>query len=538
MNDEEKPLDPEALLKELLEKRRREQALIQKKEEEAVDDLLREHSGEQDKSQAESIDIQGSSRPVKIEFDMKPKEVKEYLDKYVIKQDKAKKYLSIAICYHYGRIKRVMDDKNNSDAFIKKNVLMIGNTGVGKTYLVQKLSKLVGVPFVKEDATKFTAAGYVGRDVEDIVKDLYLAAGQNKELAQYGIIYIDEIDKIRKEFTISKDVGGAEVQHGLLKLLEETEIDLSESINPLIGMRAVNNIRGEKGRDGKDRGMTINTKHILFIMGGAFPGLEDIVKKRTGLEQDPPESALTEEELKKMNYDVYRLEKTDWYDYLTAQDLVEYGFEPEFIGRVPIRVGLDELEAEDLYQILKKSKDSVIKQYKNDFAAFGIKVKFTDGALRAFAERAMRERTGARALVSVIEDSLLDYLYELPSTSIKEFTITEDVVNNPKKELVNLIINETIRNYAEKIYEEAGIRITFDRRAVDYLKRIAVNDEKSLSGLCDEMLEKYIPALKLYEKDNFRITEAIIKNPAGYLKKMLKRYSNHKKKKTSAIMSK
>ncbi|KYK25914.1 hypothetical protein AYK26_01395 [Euryarchaeota archaeon SM23-78] len=516
---DKKPLNLEDIWRRQREEREKQQAIREQKEKEDIDNMLRAQGGGEP---TQDMNQQNNPEPVKLDFDMKPKEVKEYLDKYVIKQEKAKKYLAIAICYHYGRIKKVQENGNDSDAFIKKNVLMIGNTGVGKTYLVQKLSKLVGVPFIKEDATKFTASGYVGRDVEEMVKDLYLSADENKELAQYGIIYIDEVDKLRKQFTFSKDVGGAEVQHGLLKLMEETEVDVSGNGDPLVLMKAV-----KKQPDGriKIEKPIINTKHILFIVGGAFPGLEYIVKKKRGLvrEKKPAESPLTEEELRSLGYkaQIEEPEKSDWHDYLRAEDLVDYGFEPELIGRIPIRVGLDDLEADDLYQILKKSEDSIIKQYHNDFDAFGIKVKFTDEALKAFAQKAATEKTGARALVGVIEEYLLDYLYELPSTNIKEFTITEQVIANPRKELIKLIMDDAVRIYSKKIYEQTGIDLSFNKKAIEYLKQKAFNSEQSPSELCEAMFERYIHALKLYGQNKFTVTEAVIKNPDTYLKGML-----------------
>ena len=457
------------------------------REEQEIENMLRNH-------QAQSIEPE---EPVEIGFEMKPKEVKEALDKDVIGQNQAKKYLSNAVCYHYARITRDLeteDSINGADTAIKKNVLMIGNTGVGKTYLVAKIAKLIGVPFVKSDATKFSATGYVGKDVEDMVRDLYLAADRRIQLAQYGMVYIDEIDKIRSGITFGKDVSGVEVQRGLLKLMEETEVDLISNSDPLAAMQAMKEMQATNKKP------TINTKHILFIMSGAFPELKDVIERRLDDEDE------------------------QWYDHITSQDLIDYGMEAEFVGRMPVRVALMDLTEEDLFNILKRSGDSITKQYMRDFLSYGILTEFTDDALRAFAHQAAQETTGARALVGIIENTLLDFMYELPSTDITEFSIDQNVVEHPRKALIELTLESNMKRFSDKFYEQNGIRLNFESEACKLISQKAMENSLGVEEICSNMLERYVHALKLYGQKNFDVVPEVVRTPEKYLKKLLKQY--------------
>ena len=367
------------------------------------------------------------------EFNFLPRELKEYLDRFIIKQDEAKKALSIAICDHYNRIKRQLDQNNSlANKISKQNVLLLGPTGVGKTYLVELISKLLGVPFIKADATRFSETGYVGANVDDLVRDLVQKADGDVKKAEHGIIYLDEADKLASPNNImGKDISGRGVQIGLLKLMEESEVDLKSGHDMISQIQSVMDFQ----KKGKIEKKMVNTKNILFIVSGAFTGIEEIIKKRLNLRQI---SLNKENKEKKNNSDFL-------FQQVNTKDLTDFGFEPEFVARLPIRVGLEELTAEDLFDILKKSEGSILNQYLEDFAAYGIILKVQDDALMAIAEKAAEEKTGARSLMTILEKVLRPFKFELPSTDIKTLVITKEVVENPKDHLKELIAAQTIQ---------------------------------------------------------------------------------------------
>ena len=335
----------------------------------------------------------------------KPKEIKAFLDEYVVGQEDAKKILSVAVYNHYKRVSA--DAKILGDVEIEKsNMLMIGPTGSGKTYLVKTLARILQVPLAITDATTLTEAGYIGDDIESVVSKLLLAADNDVEKAEHGIIFIDEIDKIaKKKETRSRDVSGESVQQGMLKLLEGSEIEVP------VGATSKNAMVPQ---------VTVNTKDILFICGGAFPDLEDIIKTRLNKSSSMGFNA----DLK----DKYDDEK-NIMSYVTVDDLREYGMIPEFLGRLPIIYSLDRLDEDMLVNILKEPKNAILKQYQKLLELDEVKLEFTDDALRSIARKAMEKDTGARALRSIIEDFMLDIMYEIPKDSnIGSVTITEDVV--------------------------------------------------------------------------------------------------------------
>jgi ATP-dependent Clp protease ATP-binding subunit ClpX len=373
------------------------------------------------------------------DFKYKPKDVKAYLDRFVIGQDEAKKALSIAICDHYNHLKNECLNKDQSTNQVKKdinlknslntnyqkqNVLILGPTGVGKTYLVKLIADLIGVPFVKADATRFSEVGYMGANVDDIIRDLVQNANGNTEMASQGIVYVDEVDKLasRRDQT-GRDVTGRGVQFGFLRLLENTDVDLNSSHDMASQFKTFMNFQ-KKGKAEKE---LVNTKNILFIFSGAFHGLEDIInerlsKKAIGLHVDKKQENVSEI-LKKVE----------------VKDLINFGFEHEFIGRLPIRVTCDNLDENDLYKILVESEHSIVAQYIQSFKYYGIKLVFKKEALQLLAKKAHQQKTGARALSAAFEEVLRPFKFELPSTKIKDLEVTEDLVNNPQGSLYHMI---------------------------------------------------------------------------------------------------
>jgi len=419
----------------------------------------------------------------KIKFDLKPQELEAYLNEYVIKQEGAKSILATKVCTHFNRIRHYLEQGREPEpgvGAIKNNIILIGPTGVGKTYLVKLIAKKIGVPFVKGDATKFSETGYVGGDVEDLVRDLVHEAGDDVDLAQYGIIYIDEIDKIASAGQAwGPDVSRTGVQRALLKPMEETEVDLKVAHDPVSQLQAIEHYR----RTGKKEKRTINTRHILFIVSGAFNGLEKIVKERLSKQEIGFRGKMTSKD-----------QVRAFLKQVNAEDLIKYGFESEFIGRLPVISVLEELKAQDLYDILANPNNPIITSKKRDFRAYGIDIKFEDEALKLLAGKAALEKTGARGIVSVIERVLIQFEKRLPSTEIKELVVTPGVVTHPQEELARLLNNPQDPDLRERfqaasLAERLVIKEAVRRREQELLDRYGVPlTETRLELMVDQYL--------------------------------------------------
>ena len=484
-----------------------------------LQDLMRQHfnpgslfgqaqhqpTGEGEPPKAEEEDVKN--------FNYKPREVKAYLDRFVIKQDEAKKVLSVALCDHYHHVRMASEGKEQSN-YAKQNVILLGPTGVGKTYLIRSIADLIGVPFVKADATKFSETGYVGGDVEDLVRDLVRLAQGEVSRAQYGIIYIDEIDKIATaQNTSGRDVSGRGVQTNLLKLMEETDVPV----------RAPNDIAGQlqammemTGRGGKKQPPTINTRHILFVVSGAFGGLEKIVRRRVR-EANIGFAAANRPDVSEETI----------FGQVETRDFIEFGFEPEFIGRLPVRVVCLPLNVDDLFQILKSSEGSIVRQYEQSFAAYGIDILFHDDGLRRIAELAAEEKTGARGLMTVCERIFRELKFELPSTHVKRFVVTRELVDSPLSALKKLMadqekqehvmLSQVVDEFARRFHDAHGLKLQFTPAAVERIVALATEQSKPVRDFCADKFKDYQFGLKLIAQNTgrkeFAIDADAIDNP-------------------------
>src|SRR5437773_2450405 len=461
-------------------------------------------------------------------FNFLPRDIKAHLDRFVIKQDEAKKVLSIAVCDHYNhanylrRLEKEDAARAEETEYAKQNVILVGPTGVGKTYLIKHIADLIKVPFVKADATKFSETGYVGGDVEDLVRELVHKANGDVNLAQFGIIYIDEIDKIASAGNlIGRDVSGRGVQTTLLKLMEETEVPV----------RSMNDIQAqlqaafEFQRRGKAKRETINTRHILFVVSGAFGKLKEQVGRRVRQSQ----IGFSAEPVQVMDNELFQ--------HVTTQDFVEYGFEPEFIGRLPVRVVCEDLDADDLFKIMKYSEGSLLRQYERAFCAYGIEISFEDEALRLLAEAAAQEKTGARGLLTVFEKLFRDYKYYLAGSGLSQLRVTAELVLEPRRVLDRLMteghkleaqtLEAAVHQFAEKFKADHGLEIVFDETAVRRLVERAQVERMTLNDFCAHMFKDYQFGLNLVKKNTgqtkFVINAEAVDAPDKFLSELVVR---------------
>ncbi|MBG29948.1 MAG: ATP-dependent protease [Opitutae bacterium] len=448
------------------------------------------------------------------DFDRKPKEIRDYLDRFVIKQEQAKRVLSVAVCDHYNHVRHCVENPDAaSREYVKPNVLLLGPTGVGKTYLMRNVAKLLGVPFVKADATKFSETGYVGYDVEDIVRDLVKVADGDVELAQHGIIYVDEIDKIASAASKGgRDVSGRGVQINLLKLMEETEVNLHSAHDMMGQMKAMMEMQ-QGGKPGK---RSISTRNILFIVSGAFDQLAEDVKRRL--------------DRNKIGFGPSDADDDNTSRYLAmaeTRDFINYGFEPEFVGRLPVRVACEELRPTDLAEILLSSEGNVLEQLRRDFQGYDISFEMDEESIHRVAELAYKENTGARGLVTVLERVFRDFKFELPSTAVKEFKVNAEMVDDPSVTLAKLLEDNAdlldeamlgdIDRFAEDFKQRHGFSLRFHKPAKQALATIAKKSGRSVYAICERKFSDLEHGLKIIHqrtgRDSFPIDKKVVADP-------------------------
>jgi ATP-dependent Clp protease ATP-binding subunit ClpX len=434
------------------------------------------------------------------EFHLLPRDIKAHLDRFVIKQEEAKKVLAIAVCDHYNhanylrRLEKEDPNRAQEIEYMKQNVILVGPTGVGKTYLIKHIADLIKVPFVKADATKFSETGYVGGDVEDLVRELVHKADGDVNLAQFGIIYIDEIDKIASAGNlIGRDVSGRGVQTTLLKLMEETEVPV-RSMNDL---QAQLQAAFEFQRRGKAKRDTINTRHILFVVSGAFGKLKEQVARRVRHGQ----IGFSAQPIQVMDNELFQ--------HVTTQDL----------------------DAKDLFDIMKYSEGSLLRQYERAFRAYGIEISFEDEALHLLAQAAATEKTGARGLLTVFEKLFRDYKFHLAGSGLSQLRVSATLVREPQRVLEQLMaeghkleaqmLEAGAREFAEKFSKDHGLEIVFDESATRRLVERAQAERMTMSDLCAHLFRDYQFGMSLIKKNTgqtqFVLDAAAIDAPDKFL---------------------
>ena len=477
-----------------------------------LEELLKMDSEETAQNAERSGDKAGTRvKNTDINFNILPEELESYLNRYVVDQEPSIEVIATKVCTHFNRMKleKSMSEEQRLIGNIKSNILLIGPTGVGKTYIIKLIAKRIGVPFVKADATKFSETGYVGGDVEDLVRELVHEAEGDVNRAEYGIIYIDEIDKIASSRGLmGPDVSRTGVQRNLLKLMEESDVDLKTPHDLASQVEAAM----EAQRTGKVTRHKINTRNILFIVSGAFGGLEEIIGKRMNRQA--------------IGFDKERITATDKQEVLKkvqTEDLIEFGFESEFVGRLPVNVVLNSLDENGLYKILKNEYSTVILGKTMDFKAYGIHLTFTDEALHIMAREAYEEKTGARGLLSVFERHLIKFEKKLPSTDIKELLVDTELLVNPVSVLNKMLLDYGIRTFQKEFLIEHGIFLDFEDGARTRIQDLAGETKSDVRELCEKLFKDYFHGIRLMNLQSFLIPGNAVDNPDVFLTDYIKK---------------
>jgi len=454
-----------------------------------------------------------------------PREIKAYLDKYVIGQEEYKKRMAIASAFHFAMVKLMRESKDvNLRRFRKKNTLIAGPSGSGKTYCIEVLGDLLEIPTLIVDATDYTEAGYVGKSADDMVRELIdMAPGSNKQeqaafISKHGaIIFVDELDKKAKEGAMGHDISREGFQRAILKMVERKFISIENPMSPSAQIQDLMD-RQRGGRKKHDN--MISTENILFILGGSFQrqqdNLEQIIKKRMSRKAGSMDEHgnlviggfRTADENKKDD-DKYK----NLYQHAGEDDFIQFGLIPELVGRTPIRSYVNALSKNDLVRIMNDTEDSLLKQYQYEFQAFGVDLQFTDDSIEVVAEKAEKNKTGARALISVWEDILTEFQYEVPGTPHKHLLISADVCKAPKDHLLKILSRSPFEDYAEKFNSEFGIELKFDERAKAYVQKYASDGHIQVSEALKILLTGASALNYMGYTGVFDVTQEILEDP-------------------------
>ncbi len=458
-----------------------------------------------------------------------PRQIKEHLDKYVIGQDDYKKRLAIAASYHFAIVKARFSNegvlgKFDVKRFRKKNTLIAGPSGSGKTYCAEVLGDLLNVPVHIVDATDYTEAGYVGKDAEDMVRELIaMAPGENKqEKAEFinrygGLIFIDEIDKKAKEgHGIGIDVSREGFQRAVLKLVERKLVSIEDPNSPAQQIQEL--VNQQRGGTSSGKKSMINTENILFILGGSFQrvneGMEHIVKKRLDSKSGrlKEDGSLTIAGFGMEEVDAKKDKYRNYYKDASEEDYIRFGIIPELVGRAPIRAYVNQLSKNDLIRIMTKTEDSILNQYKLEFKLFGIDLDFTDDAVEEIAHRAEKKKTGARALVGEWETVLTDFQFELPGTNFAQFTVTGDICRAPQDALLQLMQRSPFADFSQRFKSDYGIMLRFADAAIKYVEDYAKEHGMQVADVLRKLLASAAALNYMHEGQEFTIERNMLED--------------------------
>ncbi len=481
----------------------------------AIKDLLGVRGAEQDKQKLGVVYI--------------PRQIKEHLDKYVIGQDDYKKRLAIAAAYHFAIVKARFSNegvlgKFDVKRFRKKNTLIAGPSGSGKTYCAEVLGDLLNVPVHIVDATDYTEAGYVGKDAEDMVRELIaMAPGENKqEKAEFinrygGLIFIDEIDKKAKEgHGIGIDVSREGFQRAVLKLVERKLVSIEDPNSPAQQIQEL--VNQQRGGASSGKKTMINTENILFILGGSFQrvneGMEQIVKKRLDSKSGrlKEDGSLTIAGFGMEEADTKKDKYRNYYKDASEEDYIRFGIIPELVGRAPIRAYVNQLSKNDLIRIMTKTEDSILNQYKLEFKLFGVDLDFTDDAVEEIAHRAEKKKTGARALVGEWENVLTDFQFELPGTNFTQFTVTGEICRAPQDALLQLMQRSPFADFAQRFKSDYGIMLRFADAAIKYVEDYAKERGMQVADVLKKLLASAAALNYMHESGEFTIERNMLED--------------------------